>query len=75
MTDKYLSHFENRDIVMINMYDLTMQQQGGMDEDGDAVFLSNDEILLDSKIDKPIVVDIEDKKSSGKVAYNVENIV
>lgn len=74
-TDQYLSHFENKDIVMINMYDLTMQQQGGMDEDGDAVFLSNDEILIDSKIDKPIVVDIEDKKSSGKVEYNLDNIV
>jgi hypothetical protein len=46
-----------------------------MDEDGDAVFLSNDEILVDSKIDKPIVVDVEDKKSSGKVKYDLENIV
>jgi hypothetical protein len=74
-TDAYLPHFENADIVMINMYDLTQQQQGGMDEDGDAVFLSDDEILVDSKIDKPIVVDVEDKKSSGKVKYDLENIV
>jgi hypothetical protein len=74
-TDTYLPHFENADIVMINMYDLTQQQQGGMDEDGDAVFLSDEEILVDSKIDKPIVVDVEDKKSSGKVKYDLENIV
>jgi hypothetical protein len=74
-TNIYLPHFENADIVMINMYDLTQQQQGGMDEDGDAIFLSNDKILIDSKIDKPIVVDIEDKKSSGKVSYDLENIV
>lgn len=29
-TDKWLSHFENQDIVMVNMYDLTMPQQGGI---------------------------------------------
>lgn len=75
LTDKYLKHFEDKDICMINMYDLTQQQQGGMDQDGDAVFLCKDEILIDSKIEKPIVVDTEDKKSSGAVEYNMENIV
>lgn len=75
LTKKYLSHFDNKDIVMINMYDLTMQQQGGMDEDGDAIFLSDDKVLIESKIDKPIVVDIEDKKSSSSVEYNLDNIV
>jgi hypothetical protein len=74
-TEKYLQHFKEQDICMINLYDLTMQQQGGMDEDGDAVFLCKDEILISSKIDKPIVVDIEDKKSSKPVEYNSENIV
>jgi hypothetical protein len=75
LTEKYLSHFKNQDIVMINMYDLTMQQQGGMDEDGDAIFLCNNKIVTDSKIEKPIVVDMEDKKSSSAVNYNLDNIV
>lgn len=74
-TKKYLSHFKNQDICMINMYDLTMQQQGGMDEDGDQVFLCNDEILVNSKYDKPIVVDVEDKCTVKPVEYNSENII
>jgi hypothetical protein len=72
---KYFMHFENQDVCMINMYDLTMQQQGGMDEDGDAVFLCKDKSLISSKIDRPIVVDIEDKKSSDPVKYNSANII
>jgi hypothetical protein len=52
-----------------------MQQQGGMDEDGDSVFLCNDEILTNSKIDRPIIVDMEDKVSAKPVDYNLENIV
>ena len=74
-TDRYLSHLDSQDICMINMYDLTMQQQGGMDEDGDSVFLSNEEILIDSKIERPIVVDMEDKVSAKAVEYNMDNIV
>lgn len=74
-TNKYLKHFKDKDIVMINMYDLTMQQQGGMDEDGDAVFLTNEKILVESKMDKPIVVDMEDKISAKPVEYNTDNII
>jgi hypothetical protein len=74
-TKKYLSHFVDKDICMINMYDLTMQQQGGMDEDGDAVFLTDEKILIDSKIEKPIVVDMQDKISAKPVEYNMDNIV
>lgn len=75
LTEKYLSHFKDQDVCMINMYDLTMQQQGGMDEDGDSVMLCCDKVFIDSKINKPIVVDIEDKKSSGEVAYNMDSII
>lgn len=74
ITDKYFKHFENQDVCMINMYDLTMQQQGGMDMDGDSVFLCNSKILTDSKINKPIVVDMQDKVSVAPVEYNTENI-
>jgi hypothetical protein len=75
LTDTYLSHFKDQDICMINMYDLSMPQQGGMDEDADAVNLCHNSIIVKSKINKPIVVDIEDKKSSSEVDYNSENIV
>lgn len=74
-TKEYLDHFKNQDVCMINMHDISMQQQGGMDMDGDTVFLTDDEILVNSKKDVPIVVDMEDKKSSKKVEYNTENII
>ncbi|KAA9007370.1 hypothetical protein F4V43_02465 [Paenibacillus spiritus] len=75
MTKKYLSYFLDQDMCMINMYDLTLQQQGGMDTDGDAVMLCRDEILVNSRINVPIVVDIEDKKSSSPVEYTIDNII
>ncbi|MFJ3388781.1 hypothetical protein [Lysinibacillus sp. NPDC086135] len=73
-TNEWLSHFDNQDIVMINMYDLTMQQQGGMDMDGDSVLLTNNEIIISSRINLPIVVDMEDKKGAEPVEYNKKNI-
>lgn len=75
MTNKYLPHFRNKDIVMINMYDLSMQIQGGMDMDGDSVFLTKNNVIINSKIDLPTVVDIADKQSSPPVDYNLENII
>jgi hypothetical protein len=75
LTDKYLSYFQDQDICMINSYDLSMPQQGGMDEDADAVYMCHDPILVNSKIDKPIVVDMDDKKSSAAVEYNLDNII
>lgn len=71
---EYFDHFDKQDICMINMFDLTMQQQGGMDEDGDTVFLTNNEIIINSKIEKPIVVDLADKVSCDPVEYNIDNI-
>lgn len=73
--DEWLSHLHEQDIVMINMYDLTMQQQGGMDMDGDSVFLTNNEIIVNSKIHRHIVVDLEDKIGADPVDYNLDNIV
>lgn len=74
-TEKYLSHFKDQNMVMINMYDLTMPQQGGCDFDGDILFLCHNPIIISSKINKPIVVDIDDKKSAKEVEYNQENII
>ena len=75
LTKKYLSNFKNQDVCMINMYDLTMPQQGGCDADGDSFYLCYDPLIVSSKINKPIVVDIDDKKSSNAVEYNQENII
>ena len=75
ITKKYFEYFKDQDVCMINMYDLSMPQQGGMDEDGDSVYLCYNPIIVNSKIDKPIVVDIDDKKSVKEVDYNQDNIV
>lgn len=75
LTEKWFSYFKEQDIVMINMYDLSAPQQGGMDEDGDAVFLCSDRSLVSSKINKPIIIDIEDKASTGQKPYTSENLV
>ncbi|QSF43283.1 RNA dependent RNA polymerase [Paenibacillus tianjinensis] len=74
MTNTYLNYFENQDLCMVNMYDLTLPQQGGADEDGDAFMLSQNEILIDSKIHSPIVIELKDKESVKKVKYNKKNI-
>jgi len=73
--ENYFSHFKNQDLVMINMYDLTMPQMGGMDEDGDIIFITDNEIVLDSKIDKKIVVSMDDKMTAKKVPYCMDNII
>jgi len=74
MTQKWLSHFKNQDIVMTNMYDLSLPQQGGADQDGDSVYLCNNPIIIDAKIDKPIIIDIEDKATAHVKKYNKQNI-
>ena len=75
ITDKWFSHFKDQDVVMLNMYDLSAPQQGGMDYDGDAVFLCNHPIIIESKINKPIIIDIEDKSTAKSKKYTKENIV
>lgn len=74
-TDKWFKRFQDQDVVMLNMYDLSFPQQGGMDADGDAVFLCNDPVLVDKKIDKPIIIDVEDKAMAAAKPYTLENIV
>lgn len=74
ITNKWFSHFKDQDVVMINMYDLSMPQQGGMDADGDAVKLDINPIILESKIEKPIIIDIDDKITTKVKPYTKENI-
>ncbi|OMD67471.1 hypothetical protein BSK50_30235 [Paenibacillus odorifer] len=74
-TENLFGHFKDQDLVMINMYDLTLPQQGGADQDGDAVMLCYDKMIIDSKINKPIVVDETDKQTAKPMKYNQKNIV
>lgn len=73
--DKWFSHFKDQDIVMFNMYDISAPGQGGADFDGDIFFLCDDPVLISSKIDKPVVLDIADKATALSVPYTKENIV
>ncbi|MCI8485219.1 MAG: hypothetical protein HFH41_12920 [Lachnospiraceae bacterium] len=74
LTCQWFSHFQDQDVAMINMYDLSLPQQGGADCDGDAVFLCHDPLLLHSRISKPIIVDVEDKNTAEKKPYTLPNI-
>lgn len=75
LTNKWFGHFKNQDIVMFNMYDISAPQQGGADYDGDIFFLCNEPVVINSKIDKHIILDIEDKVTAKPKKYNKENIV
>jgi hypothetical protein len=75
ITQKWFKHFKDQDVVMINMYDLSAPQQGGMDEDGDAVFLCHDPLLIDTKINKTMIIDIDDKITTKSKPYNKQSIL
>lgn len=74
-TQEWFSHFKDQDVVMLNMYDLSLPQQGGADCDGDIVFLCREPAALSSKIDKPIIIDINDKAAAVSQKYNEENLI
>lgn len=75
ITNKWFEHFKDQDIVMFNMYDISAPQQGGADFDGDIFLLCNEPVVIDSKIDKNIILDIEDKVTAKSKKYNKENII
>lgn len=75
MTKKWFGYFKDQDIVMFNLHDISAPQQGGADFDGDIFFLSNNPIIVDSKINKPIILDIEDKVTTQSKPYTKENII
>lgn len=75
MIDQWFRYFRDQDVVMFNMYDMSAPQQGGADFDGDIFFLCNDPVVIASKIEKPIILDIEDKATALSQPYVTENIV
>lgn len=75
LLNKWFGYFKDQDVVMFNMYDISAPQQGGADFDGDIFFLCNEPIVIDSKIDKPIILDIEDKATAQSKPYTKENLI
>lgn len=75
MISRWFGYLKDQDIVMFNMYDISLPQQGGADCDGDIFFLSDDPVLIDSKIDKKIILDIDDKATAHSKTYTKENII
>lgn len=73
--DQWFQHFKDQDVVIFNMYDISAPQQGGADFDGDIFFLCDDPIIIDSKINKPIILDIEDKVTAKSKPYTKENLI
>lgn len=73
--NKWFGYFRDQDVVMFNMHDISAPQQGGADFDGDIFLLCDEPIILDSKIDKHIILDIEDKMTTPSKPYIRENIV
>lgn len=71
---KWFGHYKDQDIVMFNMYDISLPQQGGADCDGDIFFLSDEPVIVASKIDKPVILDVEDKITAMPKPYTKENI-
>ena len=73
--NRWFGYFKDQDVVMFNMYDVSLPQQGGADCDGDIFLLCDEPIIIDSKIDKNIIIDIEDKTTASPKPYTKENLV
>ena len=59
---------------MFNMHDISAPQQGGADFDGDIFFLCDEPLIAASKIDKHIILDLEDKAAAEPKPYTKEQI-
>ena len=52
-----------------------LRKQGYKRFDGDIFYLCNEPVVINSKIDKNIIIDIEDKSTAKPKKYNKENLV
>lgn len=75
LINKWFGYFKDQDVVMFNMYDISLPQQGGADEDGDIFLLSDEPTVVESKIDKLIILDIEDKVTARSKPYTKDNLI
>jgi hypothetical protein len=71
----WCSHLDN--LVMLNGYDISMPRMGGMDLDGDIIWVTNNEIIYNSIEDEDtgVVVDKDDKALAQKSAYDLDNLI
>lgn len=72
---RWFEALKGQDIVMFNMHDISAPQQGGADFDGDIFLLSDDPLLISSKIHKPVILDIQDKAAALSKPYTRDNLV
>lgn len=72
LLEKYCGHLTNTAIV--NCKSITPQRLNGADYDGDLTLVVNDEVMM-SGVDRnaKIVIDVEDKVTALKEAYNIQN--
>lgn len=73
--NRWFGYFKDQDVVMFNMYDVSLPQQGGADCDGNIFLLCDEPIVIESKIEKNIILDIEDKVTAQSKPYTKENII
>lgn len=73
--ERWFGYFQGQDVVMFNMYDISAPRQGGADFDGDIFLLCNDPTILNSRIHKPAILDLEDKAAAKPKPYTKENIM
>ena len=73
--NRWFGYFKDQDVVMFNMYDISLPQQGGADCDGDIFLLCDEPVIIDSKIEKKIIIDIEDKTAASPKQYTKENLI
>lgn len=75
LLDQWLGHFQDQDVVMFNMHDISAPQQGGADFDGDIFFLCNDPVLIGSRIHKAPILDLDDKAVTLPRPYTQEYLI
>ena len=73
VVNKWCSHLQN--INMFNIKDISLPQAGGEDVDGDLNAVTDNIEVLDSVIISPIIIDVQDKITTDKVLYNVDNLI
>lgn len=75
LLDQWLGHFQDQDVVMFNMHDISAPRQGGADFDGDIFFLCNDPVLIGSRIHKAPILDLDDKAVTLPRPYTQEYLI
>ena len=74
LLEEYCSHLSN--VCQLNGYSISLPRLNGADEDGDRVFvLDNDIIKSGINRNLPIVIDIEDKITAMEEEVNLDNII